>query len=101
MTHILILAAEDSTARRIGMLEGHEVVAVEREIVEKHARVGDIDVLLSRESGMLPEIVVLGEAMATAEALRLATIIDKLVPTAELMLVGEPSAETAFAAMRA
>lgn len=101
MTHILILAAEDSTARRIGMLEGHEVVAVEREIVEKHARVGDIDVLLSRESGMLPEIVVLGEAMATSEALRLATIIDKLVPTAEIMLVGEPNAETAFAAMRA
>ncbi len=101
MTHILVLAAEDVSARRIGLLDGHEVVVVEREIVEKHARVGDVGVLLSRESSMLPEIVVLGEAMALPEALRLATIIDRLVPTAEIMLIGEPSAETAFAAMRA
>jgi pilus assembly protein CpaE len=101
MTHILVLAAGDDTARRISVLEGHEVVVVEREIVEKHARVGDIDMLLSRESGMLPEIVVLGEAMVLSEVLQLAIVIDRLVPTAEIMLVGEPSAETAFAAMRA
>lgn len=100
MTHILVLAAENESAARISRLEGHEVVVVEREIVEKHARVGDVDVLLSREAGMLPEIVVLGEAMALPEALRLAVVIDRLVPTAEIMLIGEQNAENAFAAMR-
>ncbi|VXB69703.1 P-loop NTPase [Aeromicrobium sp. 9AM] len=101
MTHILVLGAAADSARRIGLMEGHEVVVVEREIVEKHARVGDVDVLLSRESGMLPEIVVLGEEMALPDALRLAAIVDRLVPTAEIMLIGQPNAETAFAAMRA
>lgn len=101
MTHILVLSAGSDIARRISRLSGHEVVLVDREIVEKHARAGDLDVLLSRDAGMLPEIVVLGEAMERQEALRLAKHIDRLVPTAELMLVGEPDAETAFAAMRA
>ncbi len=101
MTHIMILAGTAAITRRISALHGHEVVAVDKEIVEKHAREADIEKMLRRDSGVLPEIVVLGDAMPLQEALAIGTLIDKVLPGAELMLISEPDAETALSAMRA
>lgn len=100
MTNILILAGTAAITRRISALSGNDVVSLDKEIVEKHARVADIEKLLRRDSGLLPEIVVLGDAMPQNEALGIGALIDQVLPGVELMLISEPDADTALNAMR-
>lgn len=101
MTHVLVMAGTAAITRRISALPGLEVVDIDKEIVEKHARAGDIESLLVRESGNLPEIIVLGDAMPVQEALGVGALIDRVLPGTELMLISEPDADTALSAMRA
>lgn len=101
MTNILVLAGTAAITRRISALTGHDVVAIDKEIVEKHARASDVGTLLTRDLGMAPEIVVLGDAMPIQEALAVGALIDRVLPGAELMLISEPDADTALNAMRA
>jgi len=100
MTQILILAGTAAITRRISALPGHQVASVDKEIVEKHAREGDIETLLTRDLGALPEIVIIGDAMPLQEALSIGSLIDRVLPGVELMLISEPDAETALNAMR-
>jgi pilus assembly protein CpaE len=101
MTRILVLAGTSAITQRISALPGHDVAAVDREVVEKYVRAADIESLLKGDSGTPPEIVVLGDAMSVQEALSLGAMIDRVVPGSELMLISEPDADTVLSAMRA
>ncbi len=100
MTAVLILAGSEPVAKRIGSVPSFDVTTVEKEIVAKHARPGDIQTLVRHDDGAEPDIVVLGDALSIDEALSIAQLVDHDMPAVELVLVSDPDTDLALRAMR-
>lgn len=100
MTSILLLGASAEMNGVVTSIPDHRVTAVDRTDVEHLARPETIQKLLQMDSGGMPDVVILGDAIPVGEALSIAQMLDSGFPGLELMLVAEADTDTALRAMR-